>query len=172
MDPEVVRHQQQLEAVGARIDTLQKQGDARAAARLRAVHDRVKADFARLRQAYADDWHRMRKDAESGFRELRDELGAVDSVMVGFHDDEVRTLDQSLDEVTRELEQLHADDTASKERRRAVDERGIAEVRAQIEEAKKRRMAIASTPPAQQSAAVDSYSAAVQQVVDSWRRVS
>jgi hypothetical protein len=172
MDPEVTHHQHELEAAGARIDDLQRRGDAQAAARLRATHQRVEADFARMRRAFSDDWHRIRKDAEAGLRELKDEMGAVDSVMVGWHDDEVRTLDQSLDEVTGELEKLHASDVASSERRLAVDERGVAEVRAQIEEAKKRRQAIDATPPEQQKAAVDRYSQAVQEVVESWRRVS
>jgi hypothetical protein len=172
MDPDVVHHQQELEAAGARIDAIQQKGDARAAAQLRKTHERVQGDFARMRRAFADDWHRMRKDAEAGLRELKDEMASVDTVMIGWHDEEVRTLDQSLDEVTSELEQLRADDVASKERRRAVDERGVAEVRAQIDEAKKRRAAIAAAPPEQQKAAVDSYSAAVQDVLESWRRLS
>jgi hypothetical protein len=172
MDPEVEHREQELDAVGSRIDSLQRRGDTRAAARLRALHERVREEFARLRRAYSDDWHRIRKDAESGWRELRDEMASVDSTLVGWHDDEVMTLDQSLEEVTNELEQLHRDDVASAERRRVVDEQGIAEVRAQIAEAKKRRQAIAASPPAGQKAAVDSYSRAVQTVVESWRRVS
>jgi len=83
-------------------------------------------------------------------------MGSVDSMVIGWHEDEIAKLDRSVDEATNGLEQLHTDDVASKERRRDVDARGIA--KDSVAEAKRRREAMATTPPAEQRAAVDSYS--------------
>jgi hypothetical protein len=143
MDRDVERHQQQLDAAGRRID------------RLHHLHKRLQGDFARMRRAFSDDWHRIRKDAEAGFRELHDELGHVDHVIGGWHDEEVRVLDQSLAEVTGEVARLHAEDP---------------ELRALVEEAQRRRQTIGASSPAEQRAAVDHYAASVQDLVERWRR--
>jgi hypothetical protein len=108
-----------------------------------------------LRRAFSDDWHRIRRDAEAGFRELHDELGHVDHLISGWHDEEVRVLDQSMAEVTAEVERLRADDP---------------ELRALIEEAQRRRQTLTASSPADQRAAVESYAAAVQALVERWRR--
>jgi hypothetical protein len=159
MDHEVLRHQRRIDAAGEWIDGLER-ADPRATARLRRVHERVRSDFARLRQAFADDWHRMKIDAAAGWRELADEMGSIDSTLLGWYEDELVTLDQTLHDVTIELERTHAADA------------GRAELRAQIEEAKRRRQAIGSTPPSEQRAAVERYSTAVQDVLETWRRHS
>jgi|GEM_PF-5748435 len=137
---------------------------------LPTVHERVRVDFARLWQAFSGDWQRISKDAEAGLRKLKDEMGSVDSMVIGWHENEIAKLDRSVDEMTNALEQLHTDDVASKERRRDVDARSIA--KDSVAEAKRRREAMATTPPAEQRAAVDSYSAAGQEVVEGWRRYS
>jgi hypothetical protein len=126
----------------------------------------------RLRRAFRDDWQSIRKDEKEGMRELEDEMRGVDKLMLGWHDEQLQTLDRSLDEVTAALEQRHADNVASKERRLGVDERGFAELKAQIEEARRRRQAIAGSPPAGQKAAFDRYSVAVHELQEKWRRVS
>jgi hypothetical protein len=143
MDRDVERHQEQLDAAGKHLD------------RLRALHERLQGDFARLRRAFSDDWHRIRSDAQAGFRELHDELGHVDHVISGWHDEEVRVLDQSLAEVTAEVSRLHAEDP---------------ELRALIEEAQRRRQALTASTPADQRDAVERYSASVQDLVERWRR--
>jgi hypothetical protein len=172
MDEALLSHQRQLDAVGERIGELERRGNPRAADRLRAVHERVSGAFAELRRAYADDWRRIQDDAHAGWRELMDELGTVDSTMLGFHDEQIETLDRSLDELTRQLEALHADDVASIERRSAVDAAGIAELRAQVAEARKRRQAIGASAPTERGAAVAAYSAAVNDAVERWRQRS
>jgi hypothetical protein len=168
VDEAISQYQHRLDAAGEKIGQLGEHGHAEVAARLRSLHQRLTSAFAGLRKAYGDDWHSMEADAEAGWRELRDELGAADSLFIGWHDEEVEALDQSLDEVTRELEQLHADDVASRERRRAMDQAGLAELQAQVDDAKQRRKKLG---PDSNREAVASYSAAVKEAVEKLRKL-
>jgi hypothetical protein len=168
VDEAISQYQHRLDAAGEKIGQLGEHGHAKVAARLRSLHQRVESAFAHLRKAYGDDWHSMEADAEAGWRELRDEMGAADSLLIGWHDEEVEAIDQSLDEVTADLEQLHADDVASRERRRAVDQAGLAELQAQVDDAKQRRRKLG---PDSDREAIESYSAAVQAAIEKLQKL-
>jgi hypothetical protein len=169
MDDALRWHQRRIDAAGARVGELERRGHSAAAERLRSVHERVSGSFATLRRAFRDDWRSMQADAEEGWGELRDELRSTDSLFVEWHDEEIDTLDQALDELTQQIEALHADNVASRERRLAVDAAGLAELQAEIGEAKQRRQRIASPKERQ---AIESYSAAVRAAVDHWTRLN
>jgi DNA repair exonuclease SbcCD ATPase subunit len=164
MDDAISQHQQRLDSVGNKIAELERTGHAHAAARLRSLHERVSGAFAELRRAYADDWRSMQADADEGWDELGGELREVDKLMLGWHEEEVEDLDQSLDDLTHELDELHADSLAS----RGVDAAGLTELRAEIAEAKKRRQRIPTGEPD----AVASYSTAVRDAMEHWRKLN
>jgi hypothetical protein len=159
MDDEPTRHQQRLDEAGRQIDELDKRGNRQAAARLRGVHRRVVDDFARLRRAAAGDWKRMRADAQAGARELAREMGEVDTRLLGWYAADLATLDESLDDLEGSVAQ-----TKDAGRSEAL--------RARIAQARRRRAAIASASPDDEKAAVESYSAAVQDAIENWRKVS
>ena len=165
MDEDLSRQERQLAAASSQIDELDKSGRHHEAQRLRTVHQRVAADLARLRQAVADDWRSMRADALAATRELAREMGSVDAKLTGWYEDELVSLDQAFEDTVRDADQMKHPDVP-------VEDSGYQALEAQIAEARKRRAEIASTPLAERQEAVDRYSAAVQDVIESWRVLS
>jgi hypothetical protein len=83
MGEQVAQDEGRLEEAGRRIDELDRKGNKRDATRLRAVHQRIAGDFARLGRAIGDDWHRLSEDAHAATRELLRELDEIDASMRG-----------------------------------------------------------------------------------------
>jgi hypothetical protein len=169
-DEALIRHQQRIDDMDDRISTMQLKGETRAG-RLRDLHDRISGEFARLRRAFGDDWRRIGHDAQAGWRDLLKEMSSADAVAVGFHDEQVATFDEWLDSLSRELDEMHADEQASVERRLDVDAAGVAELRAQIAAARERRQALATAAPGERHAAADRYTASVRHIAADWQRI-
>jgi hypothetical protein len=170
LDAEIAKHQQRLDEMEDRIGTMEVHGETHAE-RLRRVHERVSGDFARLRQAFGDDWARIRHDAEEGWHELVQEMSAVDATLFEFHDEDVATFNEGLDRISDELEEVHTADQASRERRLAVDERGVAELRAQIAAAKERARSLPTLPEGQRQTETEAYKEQVRAIRARWARL-
>jgi hypothetical protein len=125
--------------------------------------------LARLRHAFAEDWARIRRDTAAGWHDLVRELGAVDDTMLGFHDEQLHTLDDALDDLERWMLRARAEVSSSHLAGRSELENGLNEVAAQIADARRRRHALDRADASERNARIDDYAQAVARVSRAWQ---